>query len=1172
MEFRILGPLEVCAEGGRKLDLTGKQRALLAILLLHANEAVSTDRLIDELWGTEPPETAGKALQVYVSRLRKLLAPEADGILATRPPGYALELGPHELDLHSFERLRAEAREALADGNANVAAERLREALSLWRGTPLADFVFEPFARSEIDRLDELRLTTLEDRIGADLALGRHSDVIGELEALVAENPLRERLRAQLMLALYRARRQVEALDVYQATRRALVDELGIEPSPELQQLERRILRQDPSLELEAPALPAEPTPEQVPAARRRAAGTFVAREWELATLQAGLEDALAGRGRLFLLVGEAGIGKSRLADEFAARAKERRALVLWGRCWEAGGAPAYWPWVQSLRSYVRSREPEALRAELGAGAHDLAQLLPELHEVYPDLPAPPSVDPESARFRFFESVAAFLRNAARKQPLVLVLDDLHAADESSLLLLRFLAGELAELSVVVVGTYREEEAVEDEPVSASLSELRRLPSRHLRLGGLSLPDVASFIELSTGIAPPPALVGAVHTETEGNPLFVGEVVRLLASEGRLSETPDVGWRLQIPPGLHEVIARRLRRLSKDCRRLLTLASVLGREFSLEALERAAGLPEEELLEVLDEAFGARVLAEVPGAVGRMRFSHARVRDALYDDISIARRAQLHRRIGEALEELYGSDPEPYLAELAHHYFLAGPRGDIDKAIEYTRRAGDRAVALLAFEEAVRQYQMSLRALERRPARDAETCELLLRLGDAQARAGDTPASHQSLHAAADLAEGLGLPEHLARAALGYGGRMIWEVSRGDVDHVALLERALAALGQEDSTTRVKLLARLAGGPLRDTSFPPEGRRSLSEEALEMARRIGDPGTLAYALSGYNTAHHSPQHTRKQATLATELIQVAMEAGDPERAVEGHEHRATALIELGDLEGAKADVAAMARLAEELRQPPQDWFVVVYRAHLALLEGELTEAEGLIADARVVGERAQSWSAAVSYGLQLFVLRREQGRLEEVEDLVRRSVAEYPTYPIWRCVQTQMVAELGYTAEARDALQALAADGFAALPFDEEWLVSLGLLAETARILGDAERAAVLHPMLLPYGDRVAVSYPEISTGSVARYLGLLAATSERWDDAERHFEDALAMNVRIGARPWLAHTQEDYARMLLEREGPGDAERAEELLEAALATYRELGMESYAASASTAG
>jgi tetratricopeptide (TPR) repeat protein len=269
------------------------------------------------------------------------------------------------------------------------------------------------------------------------------------------------------------------------------------------------------------------------------------------------------------------------------------------------------------------------------------------------------------------------------------------------------------------------------------------------------------------------------------------------------------------------------------------------------------------------------------------------------------------------------------------------------------------------------------------------------------------------------------------------------------------------------------------------------------------------------------------------------------------------------------MQGAKADVAAMAKLAEELRQPSQEWLVAVDSALVALLEGELAEAERLIAGARSRAERVLSWNATVSHGLQLYALRREQGRLEEVEDLVRRSVEEYPTYPIWRCVRAQMASELGYTAEAHEALEALAADGFAGLPFDEEWLVSLGLLAETATTLGDVERAADLYQRLLPYGDRVAYCYLEFSIGSVARYLGLSASTMERWDDAERHFGDALHVNERVGARPWLARTQEDYARMLLARAAAGDRDKALQLLADARSNYRELGMDAWAQRAS---
>jgi tetratricopeptide (TPR) repeat protein len=233
----------------------------------------------------------------------------------------------------------------------------------------------------------------------------------------------------------------------------------------------------------------------------------------------------------------------------------------------------------------------------------------------------------------------------------------------------------------------------------------------------------------------------------------------------------------------------------------------------------------------------------------------------------------------------------------------------------------------------------------------------------------------------------------------------------------------------------------------------------------------------------------------------------------------------------------------------------------VHSALIGLLEGALAEAEGLIEDARRKGDRIQSWNAAVSYGLQLYVLRREQGRLAEVEDLVRHSAEEYPTYPIWRCVLAQMTAALGYAAEARDLLEALAADGFVHLPFDETWLASMGFLAETASAVGDAERASEIYRLLLPYSDRIAVSVPEISTGAVARYLGLLATTIERWNDAERHFDEALEINERIGARPSHANTQHDYAHMLVARDAPGDHRRAQLLLSHAHTAYRQLGL-----------
>ncbi len=1155
MEFKILGPLEVRQED-RRLACTGpKQRLLLGVLLLHANEVVSSDRLIEALWGASPPETARKALQMHVSQLRDLLEPQrarGEGrVLLTRPPGYELSLADGELDLQRFEQGVAEARAATKAGDAQEAARGLREALALWRGPPLADLSFESVVQDDIARLEDLRLAVLEDRVDADLALGRHADVVGELESLASEHPLRERIRAQLMLALYRSGRQAEALEVYRDTRRVLVDELGIEPGKELRELEDAILRQDPVLDQGAIADGAGP---------RESRGMFVGREGELEALRAGLEDALAGHGGLYLLVGEPGIGKSRLAEELANHARLRGAQVLVGRCWEAGGAPAYWPWIQSLRTYIHDTEPEALQAQLGIGASDLGQLLPELRELFPDLPQPAALASEDARVRLFDAATGFLKRAASSRPLVLVLDDLHAADAPSLLLLRFLSRELSDSRLLVIGAYRDVDPTVREPLAPTVAALGREPATHqISLAGLSDTDVADYIELAASSPPPPQLVERIHHETEGNPLFMTEVVRLLDAEGRLGDAP----RLSIPPSIRAVISERVGRLSERCRRVLVLASVLGREFGLDALARLSDLSRDELLESLDESMTERVVVEVPGSPGRLRFAHALIRDTLYDDLTAARRLQLHQRAGEALEVAYAAHLETHLAELAHHFFIAAPAGSAKRAIDYAKRAGDRAASQLAYEEAARLYEMALSLV----GEDVARCELLLALGEARARAGDTPASKEAFREAAELAEGLGLAEHLARAALGYGGRIMWEASRDDPHLTSLLERALAALGDEDSRLRVHLLARFAGGPLRAISFPPERRKSLSAEALAMARRIGDPATLAAALTGYMNARMAPEATHDQVDLATELIGVATEARELERALEGHEFRLVASLELGDPRSPKEALEAMARLAGELRQPAQNWLVAAFRALLALLEGRLSEAEELIQVALGLGERAQGWHAAVTFRLQLYSLRREQGRLEEVEGLVRSSVEEYDTYPAWRCVLVDMLTELSHEAEARHALEALAADEFAAVPFDEWWLVSMSRLAEAASSLGDTSRAATLYELLLPYGDRVAVTYSENVTGSVARYLGLLAATTERWEAAEQHFGDALAMNERIGARTWLAHTQHDLAHMLLNR--GGEVTRARELLTTCRDMYRELGMQSWADRAS---
>lgn len=916
---------------------------------------------------------------------------------------------------------------------------------------------------------------------------------------------------------------------------------------------------QDDAVERFAAAAPGDDAPAP---ARATAEGIFVGREREVAELEAGLDDLLAGRGRLFLIGGEAGIGKSRLADELGNRAKAREASVLWGRCWEAGGAPAYWPWVQAVRSYLRELDPDTLRSQLGAGAADVGQMLPEIHDLLPEVPqARVSSDPESARFRVFDSTTAFLRNAGKVRPLVLILDDLHAADAPSLLLLRFVSAELGDAPILIVGTYREEGPHLPEQLASTLAEVGRYRMTHIRLTGLDESEVGAFIEGVLEDSAPTSLVAAVYRETEGNPLFVGEVIRLLDAERQSEGRPDlVPTRIRIPARVREVIGRRLDLLSERCCDVLAQASVLGREFRIDALARVSGLPTEELLRILDEAAATRITTEVPGTIGGMRFSHALIRDTLYEDLTTAQRTRMHREVGETLESVYAEDLEPHLAELSYHFCEAAPGGDVDKAVEYARRAGERAAGLLAYEEGVRLFRLALQVLDLKGSAEPETrCRLLLALGDCQGREGDLEGAKETFQQAADLARKRGMAQQLAAAALGYGGRFVWARAGSDRLVVPLLEEALRTLPQGDSQIRARLMARL-GGALRDQRSREEQDR-LSREAVEVARRIGDPATLSYVLEGRFAATWWPENPEERLAIANEILGLARETDDGERIVGGLDWRAIALMELGDLAGVDAALEAEAPIVEELRQPAQWWILLHTRAMRVLLEGRFEEAERLITDALDVGQNSQRWDAVFGYRIQLYALRREQGRLAEVEGIIGRSVVEYPTRAIVPTLMAHLHGELGRPDESRAVFEELAANDFDDLRRDNDWLVGMTFLAEVADVLGDVGRAEILYGLLLPYAGRRVATAGEVVTGSVSRPLGLLASMLHRWDEAARHFEEALELNRAMGARPWVAHTQLASARMLLARDRVGDRDRASDLLSSARETCLELGM-----------
>jgi eukaryotic-like serine/threonine-protein kinase len=893
----------------------------------------------------------------------------------------------------------------------------------------------------------------------------------------------------------------------------------------------------------------------------RLAGGVFVGREAELEQLRDALNGTLAGRGGLLLLVGEPGIGKTRTAEELATYAQVRGANVHWGRSHEGEGAPAYWPWAQAIRSYVREADPVALAWELGQGAGDVAHLVPEVRERLGDVSEAPALDSDEARFRLFDSIATFLVGASRSRPLVVILDDLHWADEPSLLLLKFVARQASDSGLLVVGTYRDVELGRHHPLARTLAELAEIQgSRRVPLRGLDTEAVERFIEMTAGIEPPPGLAAAVHDQTEGNPFFVTEVVRLMASEGSLEGPSSGGWELAIPQGVREVVGRRLDRLSEEANEVLTLAAVVGREFNLDVLEGLNSKPRAELVDAIEQAIESQVVSEAPHSHGGYCFSHALVRETLYAELTGTRRVELHRRIGESLERIFEADPDPPVAELAHHFIVAAPAGEADKAIAYAERAARRASDQLAHEEAATHYERALEVLDFAPGPDrARRLALLLELGEAQRRAGRFVPGRESFEAAAATARELGDSDSLARAALGMSA--LSEVGRLDEAIVELIEESLAALGDEDSVTRVELLGGLAQELVwRD----PQGEAApLTREAVAIARRLGAPRVLAAALAREMFLMvTTPDAARRRLANADEMLELAEQAGDRELAVRAHVYRLVGYLDLGDVARADLELDTYSRLAEDLRMPQHLWHVPLLRGMRASMDGRFADAERLAEEARRGGERAQEPLSAQLYTLQMSVMRRHQGRVEEMLPAVREMAERYPAIRAWRLALVSLLADAGRLEEARVEFERLAVHDFDDIPLDGQWLTAMTRIADACAHVEDAARAATLYEKLLPYADLAVVAGRAASlSGPVSMYLGRLALTMGRPGDAVAHLDRGLELATRMGDRPYAAETAHHLAAALLERGATGDRERALELLARCLDSAQKMGM-----------
>jgi DNA-binding SARP family transcriptional activator len=883
VSFRILGPVEAyCDE--RRVGLAGpRQVALLAFLLLHANRAVSQDVLIDSLWSDQDAAGAVKRVQVAIGRLRKALGSERsqrpEPMVRTIAGGYVLAVRPDDLDADRFRAGLDEGRTALAHSDPDRAATVLRQALELWRGPALVDVAYESWAQADIAVLEDLRLGAIETRVQADLLLGRHGEVIGELQSLVCEHPTRERMVSELMLALYRAGRHADALAAYRDATQRLINELGLEPSPELRDLERAILAHDASLApaptgsganvrdlATEPAKPglALPRPLRFPAAAR-----FVGRDAELRRLKGFWADVSGGERAAAFVAGEAGIGKTRLVSELARALQEEGTLVLYGRC-DEGLAVPYQPFVEALRPYAKAIALDRLRAELGPLAPHLGRLMPELEA----LCEPARGDPESERFALFEAVAALLERATRAQPVLLVLDDLHWAAPPTLLMLRHLIRSERTLGGLVLGTYRETELDAAHPLAALLADLQRDASAtKLRVGGLDERGITALLEAAAGHVidePGREFARVLQSETGGNPFFIREVLAHLVESGviyRVGErwTADLAaGELEVPEGLREVIRHRVARLAEPARRALAVGAVAGPSFTLALLEAVLG-KQADLLDGLEQTVTAGLLAET--GPGEYAFAHALVRQAIYDAYGSARRARLHRQLGEALEAL--GDADSHVEALAHHFAEAAADGQAAKAATYALAAGRRASARLAFEDAAAHYERGLQALQLAPAPEEDRRgELLLALGVARWSVGDMDRAREASRLAAELAERRGEPEQFARAALAHAGPPSrFEAAatvRGPV--IDLLERALEALGDGESALRARVMARLALA----LTFSAPGR-PLARQALDPVRRVGDRPELvaeAAALRALGEYFRGESLSRARAALA----------------------------------------------------------------------------------------------------------------------------------------------------------------------------------------------------------------------------------------------------------------------------------------------------------------
>jgi DNA-binding SARP family transcriptional activator/tetratricopeptide (TPR) repeat protein len=1105
----VLGPLAIGVDGREVVVAGFRRRALLARLALSGGEPVPADRLAGDLWEDEPARLSLPTLRTYVAKLRHLL-PGGAATLGSAPGGYVLALAPDALDVARFERAVASAARAVSPAD----VERvLLPTLAEWRGGAYEEFAHLRWAGPEATRLDELRLTAQERLFDAQLALGRHADLVPTLCSLAAAHPLRERLQVQLATALYRCDRQAEALATQRRAREALVEGLGLQPSPELADLERRILQQDPALAPpsdfgrgvqgpgRAPVLPR-------PLRRRRGDATFVGRSEDLARLEAALDAVCTDGARLIMVRGEPGIGKSRLVAEFAAWALRRGATVLYGRCDEGAGAP-YQPFVGALRELASHVPHDTLGARLGDDPGALATLVPEMAAHLPASGLAAAAGPEAQRLRLFEAVTGWLRATSAQRPLVLVLEDIHWATASTVMLTRHAVRALGDRPVVVATTAR------STAPDASALAARLVADLHqdgrvdvVDLVGLLPEAVDALIEAEQGPGPAERR-GFLHAATAGNPFLLIELLRHGGSRDG-----------ELPAAIRDVLGARIDRLPDPVRDAVRVAAVVGVEFDVPEVAATLGRDDDDTVTALDDAVAAGLLHETDGAVGRYAFVHGIVQVAVVEGQGPTRRASVHAAVARALET--GDRRADKADKVAHHWHQAGA-DHTGRAAEWSRRAGRQALAQLAYDDAVHRLSTALAAgAGQGPAWRSHA---LLDLAAAHAGLGDAAAGREALLEAAALARAAGDPVTLARAALGssMGGRGVpgWIA---DATRVDLLAEARAALPEDEHVLRIRVT-----GELALASHRPEDRtrrQLLAQEAVAMAGEHGDGEALVASVPASRIAYWHPLDTPTRMEHARAGLRAAEALEDHRAIADALDWVAADAYELGDRTSFTDAVTRQRGLARD-GAVALWWRACVWDAVVATTAGDLTAAEGHATGALASWDGEPAPDALEAFGAQLCMIRLLQGRAAEVVELADQAVDRAPDNAGMLGPRALVLAAAGRLDEATKLVAWLARDGLDRVPQDSQWLLNLVALAEASVRVGDPGAMEACAAALGPLADRfAALAGPGVVWGSVAHQLGLVALAQGRPAEAVAHLERACELEEAFGARPWLARSR----------------------------------------------